>query len=153
LLVLLLLLAACARGPSDAAMSQAIGDHVVRAEDYPAQFVHAENFVFRNPQRVPDTDPAQFAVESDFEIAYTADGATIVADLREQSRAEREKARRRTNSVVERITSVLGDALATAADEQRFADVRVGDRDRYSGRFVLARNADGSWRVEGADYR
>lgn len=150
---LALLLAACARGPGEAAMRQAIGDHVVRAEQYPAPFVHAENFVFRNLQRVPGTDPAQFAVESDFEIAYTADGAVIVADLRARSREEREKARHRTDSVVERITSVLGDALAQAEYEQRFADVRVGDRDRYTGRFVLARNEDGSWRVETADYR
>ena len=62
-------------------------------------------------------------------------------------------ARRRADSVVEQVTSVLGDALARAENELRFADVRVGDRDRYSGRFVLARNEDGSWRVESADYR
>ena len=148
-----LLLAACARGPGEDAMRQAIGDHVVRAEEYPAAFVRAETFTFRNPQRVPETEPAQFAVESDFDIAYTADGAAIVADLRAQSRAEREKQRRRTNSVVERVTSALGDALARAEYEQRFADVRVGDRDHYTGRFVLARNEDGSWRVIEADYR
>lgn len=115
--------------------------------------MHPEAFVFRNLQRVPEAEPAQFAVESSFDIAYTADGKAIVAALRTESRAEREKARRRANSFAERVKGVLTDAIARAEYEQRFADVEVGDRDHYAGRFVLARNEDGSWRVVDGDYR
>ena len=148
-----LALAACVRAPSDAAQQHAIADHVLRAEDYPAGFVRAEHFAFRNLQRVPDAKPPRFAVEADFDVTYTADGKDIVAALRDQARAERDKQKRRTNSVLEQVTAVLGDALASAEYEQRFEDVRTGDKDHYTGRFVLARNEDGSWRVAEADYR
>jgi hypothetical protein len=150
---LLVLLAACARAPSEAARQQAIGNHVVAAEAYPPAFVRTEAFTWRNLQRVPESTPPQFAVEADFDVTYTADGKAIVAALREQARADREKQRRRTNTVLEHVTSVLGDALASAEFEQRFEDVRIGDRDHYTGRFVLARNEDGTWRVVDADYR
>ena len=146
-------LAACTRAPGEEAQRQAIAAHVLPLEDYPPQFVKADAFAFRNLQRVPGAEPPQFAVEADFDVVYTADGAAIVAALREQSRAEREKQKRRTNNVLEKVTAVLGDALASAEYEQRFEDVRVGDKDHYSGRFVLARNEDGSWRVVSADYR
>ena len=149
----LALLAGCVRAPSEDARRVAVTDHVLRAEDYPAAFVKADAFAWRNLQRVPDAEPAQFAVEADFDVVYTADGKAIVAALREQARADREKQQRRTNTVVEKITAVLGDALASAESEQRFADVRVGDKDHYTGRFVLARNEDGSWRVVSSDYR
>jgi hypothetical protein len=151
--VLLATLAACARAPSEAARQQAIADHVLRAEEYPTQFVKPEGFVYRNLQRVPDAEPLQYAFEADFDVTYTADGKAIVDALRAQARADREKQRRRTNTVVERLTTVLGDALASAEYEQRFEDVRTGDKDHYSGRFVLARNEDGTWRVVEADYR
>jgi hypothetical protein len=152
-LAALLLLAACTRPPDEAARRFAIADHVVRTEAYPEQFIAAENFTFRNLQRVPDAEPAQYAVEADFDLAYTADGEEIVAALREDARAERDKQKRRADNVLEKVTAVLGDALASAELEQRFADVKVGDKDHYTGRFVLARNEDGSWRVVDADYR
>jgi len=152
-LATLLLLAACTRAPDEAARRYAIADHVVRTESYPEQFIAAENFTFRNLQRVPDATPAQYAVEADFDLAWTADGREVVAALREDARAERDKQKRRADNVLEKVTAVLGDALAGAELEQRFADVRVGDKDHYTGRFVLARNEDGSWRVVDADYR
>jgi len=152
-LAALLLLAACHRAPDEAARRYAIADHVVDAEHYPLEFVAAENFAFRNLQRVPDSDPPRFSVEADFDIAYTADGRAIVAALREQARAERDKAKHRANNVLEKAAAVLGDALAGAELEERFEDVKAGDKDHYSGRFVLARNEDGSWRVVESDYR
>jgi Skp family chaperone for outer membrane proteins len=152
-LAALLLLAACTRAPDEAARRFAIADHVVRTESYPEQYVAAENFAFRNLQRVPDAEPAQYAVEADFDLTWTADGKAIVAALREDARAERDKQKRRADNVLEKVTAVLGDALASAELEQRFADVKVGDSDHYAGRFVLARNEDGSWRVVDADYR
>ena len=152
-LAALCLLAACTRAPDEAARRFAIADHVVTAEHYPLEFVAAENFTFRNLQRVPDSDPPQYAVEADFDLAYTADGKTIVAALREQARAERDKARHRAGNVLEKAAAVLGDALASAELEERFEDVKVGDKDHYTGRFVLARNEDGSWRVVDSDYR
>jgi hypothetical protein len=147
------LLAGCARAPGDAARQQAIGDHVLRAEGYPLPYVRTEGFAFRNLQRVPDADPPQFAVDADFDVASTANGDVIVAALREQARAQRQKDRRRAPNVLERLATAVGDALAGAGDAQRFADVHAGDRDHYAGHFVLARNEDGSWRVVTADYR
>jgi hypothetical protein len=157
----LLLLAGCHRAPDEAARRYAIADHVVDAEHYPLEFVAAENFAFRNLQRVPDSlprtgsgaDPLRYSVEADFDITYTADGRAIVAALREQARAERDKARHRANNVLEKAAAVLGDALAGAELEERFEDVKAGDKDHYTGHFVLARNEDGSWRVVEADYR
>jgi hypothetical protein len=147
------MLAGCVRAPDETARQQAISDHVLRAEDYPLAFVRAEKFAYRNLQRVPDADPVQFAVDADFDVTYTAAGDAIVAALREQERAERQKERRRTNTALERLASAVSDALTGASYEQRFAGVRVGDHDHYSGHFVLARNEDGSWRVVTADYR
>jgi len=151
--VLACVLAACTRAPGEAARQQAIADHVLRAEDYPLAFVRAEHFAYRNLQRVPDADPAQFAVDADFDVSYTAEGDAIVTALRAQERAERQKARRRTNTALERLASAVSDALTGASYEQRFANVHVGDHDHYAGHFVLARNEDGSWRVVEADYR
>ena len=148
-----LLLAGCVRAPSEDARRLAVADHVLRAEDYPPAFVKADAFAWRNLQRVPDAEPPQFAVEADFDVVYTADGKAIMDALRAQADAEREKQKRRTNTVVEKVTAILGDALANVESEQRFADVRVGDKDHYTGRFVLARNEDGSWRVVASDYR
>jgi hypothetical protein len=145
------LLAACA--PDEAARRYAIADHVVTAEDYPLEFVAAEHFAFRNLHRVPESKPTRYAVEADFDITYTADGREIVAALREQARAERGKARHRASNVLEKAAAVLGDALAGAEREERFEDVKAGDKDHYSGHFVLARNEDGSWRVVESDYR
>ena len=147
------LLASCSPAPDEAARRFAIADHVVRTESYPEQFIAAENFTFRNLQRVPDAEPAQYAVEADFDLTWTADGREVVAALREDARAERDKNKRRADNVLEKVTAVLGDALASAELEQRFEDVRVGDKDHFTGRFVLARNEDGSWRVVDADYR
>ena len=147
------LLSGCVRAPGEAARAQAIGDHVLRAEDYPLAFVRTENFAYRNLQRVPEAEPAQFAVDADFDVAYTAEGEAIVAALREQERAERQKERRRTNTALERLASAVSDALTGAGHEQRFANVHVGDKDHSAGHFVLARNEDGSWRVVEADYR
>jgi hypothetical protein len=147
----MLLLAACA--PDEAARRYAIADHVVTAEDYPLEFVAAEHFVFRNLQRVPDSDPARYSVEADFDLTYTADGRTIVDALREQHRAERDEAKHRANNVLEKAAAVLGDALAGAELEERFEDVKAGDKDHFSGRFVLTRNEDGTWRVVESDYR
>jgi hypothetical protein len=153
LVALALLAAGCTRAPPEEARRLAIADHVLAAEDYPAPFVKADAFAFRNLQRVPDAEPVQFAVDADFDVVYTADGKAIVAALRQQARADREKQRRRTNSVVEKVTAALGQVLESAEYEQRFEDVRVGDKDHYAGHFVLARNEDGSWRVVDADYR
>ena len=153
MLPLLALLAACTRAPDEAAMGRAIGAHVVAAEHYPPAFVRPDAFVFRNLQRVPGTEPAQFAVESSFDVTYTAAGPAIVAALRAESRAERDKARRRGGTFAERISGVLTGAIAHVEREQRFADVDIGDRDHYAGRFVLARNEDGSWRVVEGEYR
>jgi hypothetical protein len=147
------LLAGCVSAPSEGQRKQAIADHVLRAEAYPREFVHTENFAYRNLLRVPDAEPVQFGVDADFEVVYDADGKAIVEALRAQARAEREKQQRRTDTVVEKVTAVLGDALASVEFEQRFEDVRIGDRDQYTGHFVLARNEDGSWRVVSADYR
>jgi hypothetical protein len=152
-LAAVLLLAACNRAPDEAARRYAIADHVVDAEHYPLEFVAAEGFTFRKLQRVPDSDPPRFSMDADFDITYTADGHTIVAALRDQARAERDKARHRANNVLEKAAAVLGDALAGAELEERFEDVKAGDKDHYAGHFVLARDGDGSWRVVESDYR
>ena len=147
------LLAGCVRAPSEGQRKKAIADYVLQEERYPREFVHTDDFEYRNLLRVPDVEPVQFGVEADFEVVFDADGKTIVAALREQAKAERDKQRRRTDTLVEKVTTVLGDALDSAEFEQRFEDVRIGDRDAYTGKFVLARNEDGSWRVVDADYR
>jgi hypothetical protein len=152
-LFLATLAAGCVRAPSEQARRVAIADHVLEAEDYPAQFVKADAFAFRNLQRVPDAEPVQFAVDADFDVVYTAEGKVIVDALRAEARADREKQKRRANSVVEKLTNALGNALESAQYEQRFEDVKAGDKDHYAGHFVLARNEDGSWRVVDADYR
>ena len=147
------LAAGCTRAPSEDARRVAIATHVLDAEDYPAPYVKADAFAFRNLQRMPDAEPVQFAVDADFDIVYTAEGKVIVEALRAEARADRDKQKRRANSVVEKFTAALGQALESAQYEQRFEDVHVGDKDHYAGHFVLARNEDGSWRVMEADYR
>ena len=47
--LLLSCLAACGYlRPSETAMQTAIGDYVLQEEDYPREFIQAENFVFSN---------------------------------------------------------------------------------------------------------
>lgn len=153
LAVAALLLAGCTLRPSELAMRQAIGDHVAAAEDYPRAYLQAENFRFRDLQQLPDTDPPRWRVRAEFDYVYTADGATIVAALRERSKAEQEKARRRADTALEKLALAAAAALARRGSEQRFESVRVGDKDSYAGEFTLVRNDGGGWRVEDADYQ
>ena len=148
-----LLLVACSLGPGELAMRQAIGTYVGAAENYPMAYVEARSFQFRDLQRVPDADPAQYRVHAEFDFLYTADGAQIVAALQAQAQAEREKEKHRDGSVLGKLARAAADALASHGREQRFTDVKAGDRDHYEGDFTLARNHDGSWQVVEADYR
>lgn len=149
----LLLLAGCALRPSELAMRQAIGNHVAAAEDYPMRFLKPDNFRFRDLQKLPDQEPTRWRVHAEFDFVYTADGASIVAALREQSKAEQEKAKRRANTALEKLALAAAGALARHGSEQRFESVQVGDKDSYAGDFTLVRNEGGGWQVEAADYR
>lgn len=151
--LLALVLAGCSLGPGELAMRQAIGTYIGAAENYPMAYVEARSFQFRDLQRVPDADPDQYRVHAGFDFLYTADGPQIVAALQEQARAEREKEKHRDGSVLGKLARAAADALASHGREQRFADVKAGDRDHYEGDFTLARNHDGSWQVVAADYR
>lgn len=148
-----LVLVGCSLRPGELAMRQAIGTYVGAAENYPMSYVEARSFQFRDLQRVPDADPAQYRVHAEFDFLYTADGPQIVAALKEQAEAEREKEKHRDGSVLGKLARAAAQALASHGREQRFADVKTGDRDHYAGEFTLARNHDGSWQVVAADYR
>lgn len=149
----LLVLAGCAFRPSETAMRQAITTHVAAAEDYPMAYMSADNFRFRDLQRLPEGDPVRYSVHADFDFTYTADGATIVAALQEKARAEQDKDKRRADTVFEKIALAAAGALQRHGTEQRFEQVKIGDKDSYQGEFTFVRNNDGSWRVENADYR
>ncbi|HMB57712.1 MAG TPA: hypothetical protein VKM35_10950 [Arenimonas sp.] len=152
MLLVVVLLAACTFRPSEDAMSKAITAHVGAAEAYPMQFMVAENFRFRDIKRVTDDKRTLYAAHADFDFAYTADGATIVAALKSEERATQEKEKRRADSLLEKITLAAAAALSRHGTEQRFDSVKIGDKDSYQGEFTFARNDDGSWRVESADY-
>ena len=149
----LLAVGGCAFRPSETAMRQAITTHVGAAEDYPMAYMSADNFHFRDLQRLPDSDQVSYSVHSEFDFTYTADGATIVATLKEKARAEQDKDKRRADTVFEKIALAAAGALQRAGTEQRFEQVKIGDKDSYQGEFTFVRNNDGSWRVENADYR
>lgn len=153
LLLCVLCLAGCVFRPSESSMRQAITTHVAAAEDYPMAYMTADNFRFRDLQRLPDDDQVRYSVHADFDFTYTADGATIVAALKEKARAEQDKDKRRADTVFEKIALAAAGALQRHGTEQRFEAVTVGEKDSYQGEFTFVRNNDGSWRVESADYR
>lgn len=152
LVLLCLLLAGCKPQPDDAAMELAIGDYVGRAEDYPRQYLKADNFVFRNLQEIDAKDVLSYRIEAEFDFIYGADGATIVAALKAAEREKQAKEKRRSNNVIKEFALQLRDLFKSQGYELRFADVKAGDKDHYRGEFTLVRNEDGSWRVAKADY-
>lgn len=149
----LLMLAGCNFRPSELAMRQAISDHVATAEDYPMRFMKADNFRFRDLQKVPDDERDLWRVHAEFDFVYTADGKTIVAALREKSKTEQEKAKRRADTALEKLALAAAAALSRHGTEQRFESVKVGDKDSYAGDFTLVRNDGGGWRIEDSDYQ
>ena len=151
--VVLLALAGCNFRPSELAMRQAITDHVATAEDYPMRYMKADNFRFRDLQKVPDDERDLWRVHAEFDFVYTADGKTIVAALREKSKAEQEKAKRRADTALEKLALAAAAALSRHGTEQRFETVKIGDKDSYAGDFTLVRNDGGGWRVDDADYQ
>ena len=154
LLLLTLLLAGCGLWrPSESAMQSAISDHVGRAEAYPTQFMKTENFVFRDLQKVNVAGMPRYSVRAEFDFIYVADGATIVAALKAAERERLEKEKRRNASVIQAFVGRVRGAFAGVRHELRFDDVKIGDRDHYSGLFTLVRNEDDSWRVDAADYQ
>lgn len=149
----LCLLAACGfLRPGETAMKTAIGDYVLQEEDYPREFIVAENFKFSNLQKIEDSDPVQYRVQAEFDFTYNADGDVIVAALDAKRVKEREKEKRRTNNPFEEIKGAVAGAFENLRYENRFKNVRMGDQDHFSGGFTLARNADNSWRVSDASY-
>ncbi|MFT3807827.1 hypothetical protein [Arenimonas sp.] len=153
LFALVLLLAGCNLRPGELAMRQAITDHVATAEDYPMQFMKSDNFRFRDLQQVPDDERDLWRVHAEFDFVYTADGKTIVAALKEKSKAEQEKAKRRADTALEKLALAAAAALSRHGTEQRFETVKIGDKDSYAGDFTLVRNEGGGWRVDDADYQ
>jgi hypothetical protein len=153
LVSLLLLLNACTLlNPSEKDMQAAIGDFVSQKEEYPKSFIVAENFVFSNLQKVPDSKPTVFRVVAEFDITYIADGDLIVAELDKKHKQAREKEKRLTNNPFDEIKGAITGAFDNFRYENRFKNVRKGDQDHYQGDFLLMRNADDSWRVEKASY-
>jgi hypothetical protein len=154
LLAMLLMLSACQfLPPNEIAMQRAIGDYVLEEEDYPKEFLKAENFVFSNLQKVEGSKPSQYTVNAEFDLAYTADGQTIVAALKQRARNERDKEKRRTDSPFDEIASAVRGAFKGYGYERRFESVKVGDKDHYRGSFTLIQNADNSWSVSSASYQ
>lgn len=154
LLLLVLLLAGCGLWrPSEDAMKLAIGGHVGRAEQYPMQFMKTENFAFRDLQKINVAGMPRYSVQAEFDFVYVADGATIVAALKAAERERLEKEKRRDANVIQAFVGRVRGAFAGMRHELRFDDVKVGDRDHYSGEFILVRNEDDSWRVDAADYQ
>lgn len=139
--------------PSETAMQAAIGDYVLQEEDYPRQFIVAENFVFTDLVKVMDSDPVQYEVQAEFDFTYNADGDVIVAALDEKRKKEREKEKRRTNNPLEELKGAVSSAFDNLRYENRFRNVRTGDQDHFSGSFTLTRNADNSWRVSEASFK
>ena len=138
--------------PSETAMKVAVGEYVLQEEDYPRQFIVAENFVFTNLVKVADSDPVQYQVQADFDFTYNADGDVIVSALDEKRKKEREKEKRRTNNPFEELKGAVSGAFENLRYESRFKNVRTGDQDHFSGSFTLTRNADNTWRVSNASY-
>jgi hypothetical protein len=154
LLFLLVLLASCTLlNPSEKDMQTAIGDFIIPKEDYPKSFVIAENFVFSNLQKIPDSKPAQFRITAEFDITYTADGDLIVAELDKKHKQTREKEKRLTNNPFDEIKGAITGAFDNFRYESRFKNVLKGDQDHYQGDFILMRNADNSWRIDKASYQ
>ncbi|MEO8002969.1 MAG: hypothetical protein ABI644_13920 [Arenimonas sp.] len=139
--------------PSEAAMQMAIGDYVLQKEDYPRQFIVAENFVFSNLVKMANSDPVQYQVQAEFDFTYSADGDVIVAALDEKRKIEHEKEKRRTNNPFKELKGVVSGAFENLRYENRFKNVRTGDQDHFSGSFTLTRNADNTWRVSDATYK
>ena len=139
--------------PSKAAMQAAIGDYVLQKEDYPRDYIVAENFVFTNLIRVKRSSPAAYTVQAEFDFTYNADGDVIVKALDEKRNQEREKEKRRTNNPFDELKGAVSGAFENLRYENRYENVRMGDQDHYSGSFTLTRNADNSWRVSDASYQ
>ena len=139
--------------PSETAMQTAIGDYVLQEEDYPREFIVAENFVFSNLMRVENSSPAAYKVQAEFDFTYNADGDVIVEALDEKRNKEREKEKRRTNNPFDELKGAVSGAFENLRYENRYENVRKGDQDHYSGSFTLTRNADNSWRVSEASYQ
>jgi hypothetical protein len=151
-LVLALLVGCALLRPGEEAMQAAIGEHLLTAEDYPREHVKPDGFVFRNLQKVAGDGPRRYRVEAEFDLVYIADGKSIVEALKKAERDRIEKEKRRTSNLVEDLALRVRGAFASQRYEQRFEDVKRGDRDHYAGGFVLERNEDGSWRVVESDY-
>ncbi len=139
--------------PNETAMQAAISDYVLQEEDYPREYIVAENFVFSNLMKVEDSSPAAYKVQAEFDFTYNADGDVIVKTLDEKRNKEREKEKRRTNNPFDELKGAVSSAFENLRYENRFKNVRMGDQDHYSGSFTLTRNADKSWRVSDASYK
>jgi hypothetical protein len=147
-------LAACGfLRPGETAMRTAIADYVLQEEDYPREFIVAENFKFSNLQKIENSSPAQYQVQAEFDFTYSAEGDAIVAALDEKHKKEREKEKRRTNNPFDELKGAVSGAFENLRYENRFKNVRTGDQDHFSGSFTLTRNADNSWRVSDASYQ
>lgn len=139
--------------PGETAMQTAISDYVLQEEDYPREYIVAENFVFTNLVKVVDSDPVQYQVQAEFDFTYNADGDVIVAALDQKREKEREKEKRRTNNPFDELKGAVKGAFENMRYENRFKNVRTGDQDHFSGNFTLTRNADNSWRVSDGSYQ
>lgn len=149
----LLCLSACGPlKPNETAMQTAISNHVLQEEDYPREFITAENFVFSNLLKVEDSSPTQYQVQAEFDFTYNADGDVIVKALEAKHHKEREKEKRRTNNPFDELKGAVSDTLENFRYENRFKNVRMGDQDHFSGSFTFVRNADDTWRVGDASY-
>lgn len=152
--LLLLCLASCSfLRPGETAMQAAISDYVLQEEDYPHEYIAAENFVFSNLMKIEDSSPAAYKVQAEFDFTYNADGDVIVKALEAKHDKEREKEKRRTNNPFDELKGAVSSAFENLRYESRFKNVRMGDQDHYSGSFTLTRNADNSWRVSDASYQ
>ena len=139
--------------PGETAMQTAIRDYVLQEEDYPREFIVAENFVFSNLMKVKGSSPAAYKVQAEFDFTYNADGDVIVKALEAKNNKEREKEKRRTNNPFDELKGAVSGAFENLRYENRFENIRMGDQDHFSGNFTLTRNADNSWRVSEASYR
>lgn len=139
--------------PGEPAMQAAISDYVLQEEDYPREYIVAENFVFSNLMKVEDSSPAAYKVQAEFDFTYNADGDVIVKTLDEKRNKEREKEKRRTNNPFDELKGAVSSAFENLRYENRFKNARMGDQDHYSGSFTLTRNSDNSWRVSDATYK
>ncbi len=139
--------------PNETVMQAAISDYVLQEEDYPREYIVAENFVFTNLMKEEGSSPAAYKVQAEFDFTYNADGDVIVKTLDEKRNKEREKEKRRTNNPFDELKGAVSSAFENLRYENRFKNVRMGDQDHYSGSFTLTRNADNSWRVSDASYK